>query len=211
MRGEGMNDCWVGDGDDTTELSTRDRILTTAMRMMSEGGVDGTSMRDLASACGLNVASIYHYFPSKEALFDAVVGERGELAARARIPTDESSSSVDLTSLMGDMLSSMVEVDEFIRLIMGETIRGGETARAVGIDLVSTFHGALEEWLLAHRSDEAGHALAPESARLLCAVLVGTFFEYVAGVMETGGDDVSLVMRRRAEETLKVLNLGNWR
>ena len=43
--------------------ATRRRILEIALSLMAQRGVDGTSMRDLASAAGLNVASLYHYFP----------------------------------------------------------------------------------------------------------------------------------------------------
>ena len=57
--------------------STRHRILQVSLSLMSQKGVDGTSMRDLASAAGLNVASLYHYFPSKRELLEAVLVERG--------------------------------------------------------------------------------------------------------------------------------------
>ena len=43
----------------------RTRILDAALALMSEQGSAGASMRQLAAACGLNVATIYHYFPSK--------------------------------------------------------------------------------------------------------------------------------------------------
>ena len=36
-------------------------------------------MRDLASAAGLNVASLYHYFPSKRDLLESVLVEQGFL------------------------------------------------------------------------------------------------------------------------------------
>ena len=48
----------VGEGS-----ATRRRILQIALTLMAQRGVDGTSVRDLASAAGLNVASLYHYFP----------------------------------------------------------------------------------------------------------------------------------------------------
>ena len=43
----------------------RGRILDAALALMSESGSAGASMRQLAAACGLNVATLYHYFPSK--------------------------------------------------------------------------------------------------------------------------------------------------
>ena len=59
--------------------ATRSRILQIALTLMAQRGVDGTSMRDLASAAGLNVASLYHYFPSKRDLLEAVLVEHGFL------------------------------------------------------------------------------------------------------------------------------------
>ncbi|MGZ4677784.1 MAG: helix-turn-helix domain-containing protein, partial [Acidimicrobiia bacterium] len=46
----------------------RDRILDTALDLMAEHGASATSMRQLATACNLNVAALYHYFPSKAEL-----------------------------------------------------------------------------------------------------------------------------------------------
>jgi AcrR family transcriptional regulator len=190
--------------------STRERILTSAMSLMSERGVEGTSMRELATAVGLNVASLYHYFPSKKDLLDAVIGELGEFSARTRMPTAPRNQSADLVQLLTDMLASMIEVEDFVRLMMGETIQGGETARAAGLDLCATFQAALTDWLVAHRPNELEGSLASECTRLLYAVLVGTFYEYLAGLLDTRGEDVAEVMRRRAEETVRVLNLGGW-
>src|SRR5262245_48717054 len=54
----------------------RARILATALTLMSAQGFAGTSMRNLATACELNVATLYHYFPSKADLLRALVKER---------------------------------------------------------------------------------------------------------------------------------------
>ena len=62
--------------------ATRRRILQIALTLMAQRGVDGTSMRDLASAAGLNVASLYHYFPSKRDLLESVLIEQGFLPIR---------------------------------------------------------------------------------------------------------------------------------
>ena len=66
--------------------STRRRILQIALALMAQRGVDGTSMRDLASAAGLNVASLYHYFPSKRDLLEAVLVEQGFLPIQVPRP-----------------------------------------------------------------------------------------------------------------------------
>ena len=76
----------MANADQVEGSSTRHRILQVALSLMSQKGVDGTSMRDLASAAGLNVASLYHYFPSKRELLEAVLVERGYLPEWATGP-----------------------------------------------------------------------------------------------------------------------------
>ena len=54
----------------------RDRILDATLGLMARGGAHGTSMRAVAAACGLNVATLYHYFPSKHDLLQAAIAHR---------------------------------------------------------------------------------------------------------------------------------------
>jgi AcrR family transcriptional regulator len=51
----------------------REEVLETALTLVSEHGVAGASLRKLAAELGMSQPSLYHYFPSKEALVSAVV------------------------------------------------------------------------------------------------------------------------------------------
>jgi AcrR family transcriptional regulator len=54
--------------------STREAILDAAERRFADQGFAGASVRDIARDVGLrNQASLYHYFESKEALYEAVL------------------------------------------------------------------------------------------------------------------------------------------
>jgi AcrR family transcriptional regulator len=57
-------------------LPTREAILDAAERLFSARGADGVAVRDLARELGLTPSSLYNHFPSKQALYDAVL-ERG--------------------------------------------------------------------------------------------------------------------------------------
>lgn len=57
-------------------LPTREVILDTAERLFAARGVDGVALRDLAREMNLTAPSLYNHFPSKQALYDAVL-ERG--------------------------------------------------------------------------------------------------------------------------------------
>lgn len=50
---------------------TRARIVTTAQLLFADRGFNGVSMDQIAAAAGVNVRAIYHYVPSKRALFEA--------------------------------------------------------------------------------------------------------------------------------------------
>ncbi|HEU4610422.1 MAG TPA: TetR/AcrR family transcriptional regulator [Kofleriaceae bacterium] len=49
------------------------RILERAARLIFEKGFDGTSMQDIADACGLTKAGLYHHVATKEALLIAIM------------------------------------------------------------------------------------------------------------------------------------------
>jgi AcrR family transcriptional regulator len=187
--------------------STRHRILQMALTLMSQRGVDGTSMRDLASAAGLNVASLYHYFPSKRELLEAVLVEHGFLPVRADgpRPEDESSPENKLAAMLTDILVSMFAVEDFVRLMVGEAIRAEETARLVGDDLFQPFQASIEEWIVKHRPDLDERSGAPAVARLLSAMIVGIFVQHEAGVMREEGENLDSELRRRAQEAAQIL------
>lgn len=50
------------------ESARRDEILDTAATVFAESGYSGTSLKDLADACGILPGSLYHHFASKEAI-----------------------------------------------------------------------------------------------------------------------------------------------
>lgn len=56
-------------------MTTKDLILHTALRLFSERGYGGVSMRDLATEVGIKAASIYNHFSSKEDIFNSLLFE----------------------------------------------------------------------------------------------------------------------------------------
>ncbi len=52
---------------------TRDKIVTAAYACFMEKGYEQTSVRMILEKAGVTTGSFYHFFPSKEELFEAVV------------------------------------------------------------------------------------------------------------------------------------------
>ena len=189
--------------------ATRRRILQIALTLMAQRGVDGTSMRDLASAAGLNVASLYHYFPSKRDLLESVLIEQGFLPIRpAHKGVDGSGPAADpltLAQLLSEIMISMFEVEDFVRLMVGEAMRGEATARAVGLDLFASFETSIEDWVKKNRPDLDDGPGAASVARLLSAMVVGIFIQHAADVLGEGGDDLAALSLDRAREAAFIL------
>jgi len=52
------------------------RVLEAAAQQFTELGFERTSMESVAAASGVSKMTVYSYFPSKEALFDACIEDR---------------------------------------------------------------------------------------------------------------------------------------
>ena len=52
--------------------SVRDKIMESALDLFSEKGYDGTSIDEIALACGMKAPNIYKYFKGKKEIFDVL-------------------------------------------------------------------------------------------------------------------------------------------
>ena len=185
--------------------STRERILDTAFALSTAENSSGISMRQLADACGLNVATIYHHFPSKADLLRAVLEERGyprrlgedgpppEVAAAAT-PADA------VRRLLTWLWEGTLAEEASWRLLIGEGLRGEPAARVEAAQLVALLEPALQGWLrtVAPAFDDR----APALAGLMRSVLLSLALEHLA----LGPDDTRAAAR--IDELVAALELG---
>jgi len=60
---------------DRNRADAQRTILDAARDLMAEGGLEALSMRRLADRCGYTAPTLYHYFPDKTGLIDALVDD----------------------------------------------------------------------------------------------------------------------------------------
>jgi len=134
----------------TSEDKTQDRradILATATDLFLSHGFAGTSMAALAGAVGMQKASLYHHFASKEDLFVACVTEGYEATVRRLevLRADPSLSDPDrvrasmeelyrinLETSVGRMAPLISEVAQVIPTV-AQAFHGGFITRQYGI------------------------------------------------------------------------------
>ena len=59
--------------DMSREPLSRERVLTTALTVADEGGLDGLTIRSLAQRVGARPMSLYHYVANKDEILDGLV------------------------------------------------------------------------------------------------------------------------------------------
>jgi AcrR family transcriptional regulator len=133
-----------------TGQSQRARILAAALDLIAAHGVEGMTMRQLAAACGLNIATLYHYVGSKSDLLGAIVAERRYddglrdltlpvdpgLAPRARMERF-------LAELAGGALGEL----RLWRLLIGESLRDDAVALAEARRLSAALEATVDRLL----------------------------------------------------------------
>lgn len=57
----------------------RNQLIDTALALFAEKGVESTSIKDIAERAGVAQGLVYHYFESKDALFEAIIDRHNPL------------------------------------------------------------------------------------------------------------------------------------
>jgi AcrR family transcriptional regulator len=84
-----MNTTETADWREGRRRSAHDAIIDAAWSLVSEEGLAGLTLRDLAQRAGITAPTVYAYFDSKNAIYDAMFGRAAtELAERLAEPFD---------------------------------------------------------------------------------------------------------------------------
>ena len=87
-------------GKDGREPLTREKIVDKALELLDADGVEGISMRRLGDALGVEAMALYHHFPNKDAILDAVLARIVEQTGPA-MPLEDAASDWKAVMLSG--------------------------------------------------------------------------------------------------------------
>ena len=138
---------------------TKQKILDTSERLFAQKGFAATSMRQIISKAGVNLAAIHYHFGSKEELLDELVerkagpvnAERLALLDAAKKAGNGRPLKVDeiLDALLRPMATAASQNDQFVKL-MGRLFAEGlmpHVARKHFHEVMKQFMAALREVL----------------------------------------------------------------
>ncbi|MBZ4659980.1 MAG: Transcriptional regulator, TetR family [Desulfacinum sp.] len=109
----------------------RRKILEAAIRLFSQKGFQGTTVRDLARQAGVSEAMLYQHFPSKEALYHAIL-ERKVEEMRSAWDLDWGTLG-DVPTVLRRVVRSFLQRHAsdpaFVRIVLFSALEGHELAR----------------------------------------------------------------------------------
>lgn len=108
-------------------LSARDAIVDAAWQLVRGEGLAGLSLRELAKRAGITTPTVYVYFPSKNAIYDAMFGQAAaEFARRMSEPYDTEDPAAILAGGVRRFLEFCTHDTARYQLLFQRTIPGFE-------------------------------------------------------------------------------------
>ena len=131
--------------------SKRRQILDGARRVFLAAGFDGASMGEIARAAAVSKGTLYVYFASKEALFEALTIEekRGQAEALFRLDPEDPDVHGVLRRLALDVMALMVAPEHVasVRMVIGAVEKFPQFGRAYYEAGPEEGHGRLTAYL----------------------------------------------------------------
>jgi AcrR family transcriptional regulator len=103
-------------------LRRADEIIDAAARVFAERGYHGTTTQAIADVLGMRQASLYYYFPSKEAALEAVCarGTDGFVEAAERVMRADVPPLRKLELLIASHLAPIETMPDYVRVFINE-------------------------------------------------------------------------------------------
>jgi len=153
------------------------QIVEAAAKLFAEKGFDGTSIDDIAEACGVAPGLIYHYFDSKTDILKALMEREAFLTRMAEILKTPPKGTVEetLTELAWAMWEMLEEKRDFVLMMHGEMQRNPEVAKVIG-ETIRTSDRLLSEYLNAQKSE--GELRGDLDTEIFVRTFWGALFEF---------------------------------
>ena len=157
----------------------RNSILDAALEAFQDEGFDHTSMDRIAELAGASKRTVYNHFPSKDALFKAVINRfMGEISALKQIPYDAGQSLEEQLALFAEAKLSILDNPAWLGLFkvsLGVLIQDPKLARE-SLAQAETGEDYLALWLRDATADGRLHVEDPAlAAGIFWAMLSGAF------------------------------------
>jgi AcrR family transcriptional regulator len=171
--------------------ATKAEILDAAWALVREHGLAALSLRDLAARVGMRAPSLYQYFPSKNAIYDAMFGQGTRQALELMTEEIDGSSTREVLREIAVRMFDFTTSDPARALLLFQrTIPDFEPSPEAYAPAVEMFD-RVQALLASHGIDD------PAAMDLWTALISGLTNQQLAN--EPGGDRWALLIDRSVD------------
>jgi AcrR family transcriptional regulator len=197
----------------TKPPSRRADVLAAARAAFNARGFAGARMDDIAKTVGISKAALYLDFPSKQALFEALISELIETMLPEAVPEQfgDIPGEVLLRGFIAVMTRRIMQDDMALvpRVIIGEGLNFPELARFYHDHVIARGIGAIER-IVAHGVARGEFVCAdvPQAARsVVGGILLGAIWKMVFEPVGATPLDPATLAQGHADTLLSGLKL----
>ena len=152
----------------------REQILTTAVNLFSRNGFRGTTTKEIARAAGVSEAMVFRHFATKEALYGAILDDKGCREGVGKFPWENNEilrnaiAAKDDFNVFYQMALSALEKHQssepFLRLLFYSALEEHELAERFFGDFIAKVYGFIGEYIRGRQEDGALRDIEPRIA-----------------------------------------------
>jgi AcrR family transcriptional regulator len=152
----------------------REQILATAVNLFSRYGFRGTTTKEIAQAAGVSEAMVFRHFANKEALFTAILDDKGCREGIGRFPWENNEKlrtaieEKDDFEVFFQIGFSALEKHRsrlpFLRLILYSALEEHELAERFFIDFIQRVYDFIADYIVQRQRDGAFREMEPRVA-----------------------------------------------
>lgn len=182
-------------------VNNRDKIIETAIKLIGEKGVEGTSLADIAKDVGISKGTLYYYYSSKnDLIFDITKDHMDKISANIFSMIENKKGETSLHDTLKLLIETLLKSETRTRLhlyLIQEVLSGNE-------DLKDRFVETYRQWF---QMIQDGYSLLTSQkrdlsvqSRILVAIIDGLIIQGSIGAGAIPVDEIIREMTRVLDE-----------
>lgn len=184
----------------TGKVDNKDRILNSAMALIGEKGVEGTSLADIAKDVGISKGTLYYYYSTKNDLvFDIASFHVSKITENMFDLIEKNMGDVTYEEMLNILFTSLLKLETRTRLhhyLIGEILRGNDALKKRFLVTYRQWFSMMEEGFSMITNNKQELAI---EARSLVAVIDGFIIQSILGIGDIQVDSIVKVVSRMIE------------
>ena len=186
------------------QVNSAERILTTALDLFGKKGYDATAVREICEAAGITKPTLYHFFGSKDGVFQALV-HAGFQQYRAIVDAAMSSPGSfeeRVKVLAKSVFKSASTKPLFWRFIHTVIWAPPGTAMPQAESCTQFYDGVVSVLAVAEQEAIARGEIVPGSTKARMLILMGAISEAATGFVIAGKPELTPELADEIVETI---------